>query len=127
MTNEMYSDFPRVTPRDFFNESKLLKCMGFLSLAELNKTNPSGLAIKVVLIDEEDDRFNIVYNNKHDMLEVKNYQVYINDVPFVCGTIYNSKQLFPLYIEYKEELIKVFEESGVFTEDFIKLFINITE
>ena len=40
-------NYSRVIPRDFFNEAKLLKCMGLLALKVLDNMTPNGIKILI--------------------------------------------------------------------------------
>ncbi len=51
-----HENYQRVIPRDFFNESKLLKCMGFLALKIHECKIPNNIDIK---IEENDEPFDI--------------------------------------------------------------------
>lgn len=115
---ESYSNqYSRVIPRDFFNEAKLLKCMGFLALYILERKVPFQMKIK-----ESGEPFEIIRNDEHDMLIVQNYEVYIKGEVYEVGTLYNSKDNFPLYAIIDDEEVKVLDEGGKFTEEFMKKF-----
>lgn len=51
----MYTQYQRVLPRDLFNESKLLKCIGQLVLLIHDGNCPNGLAF--THHDEDDEPF----------------------------------------------------------------------
>lgn len=116
--NTKTETYIRVIPRDFFNEAKLLKCMGLLSLMVLDRMIPEGINIE---IDESGDPFNIELN-EDGLLFVSNYQVLINNTPVFVGTTYNSKENYPFvaYVNYVE--YPIFDEHGNFTDEFIKTF-----
>jgi hypothetical protein len=115
------TDYTRVIPRDFFNEAKLLKCMGMLSLKILDRQLPDGIEIEV---KEDGDPFNIQLTDD-GLLFIANYPVKVNRKNVFFGSTYNSKRNFPLlcvisYVEYT-----VFNEDGTFTEEFINQFSPI--
>lgn len=112
------NQYTRVIPRDFFNEAKLLKCMGFLALYILDEKVPFEMEIK-----ESGEPFEIIRNDEHDMLIVQNYDVYIKGKVYEVGTLYNSKDNFPLYAIIDDEEIKVLDEKGNFTDEFTSKFI----
>ena len=61
---ESYSNtYRRKIPRDFFNEAKLLKCMGLLSVKVLDNKIPEGIDIEV---NGDGDRFNIELNESYN-------------------------------------------------------------
>lgn len=114
-------DYHRIIPRDFFNEAKLLKCMGLLQLKIIDHQLPRGLDIK---IDERGEPFEICLNEDHCRLLVKNYPTTINNVVVDFQTAYNSKRPYPFYCLVGDEEIEVFDDKGNFTEDFCNLKIN---
>lgn len=111
----MNTEYNRVIPRDFFNEAKLLKCMGLLSLKILDGQLPDGLKIE---IEESGEPFDIQLTEDGSLF-VANYQVLVNDVPVIMGTAYNSKSNYPLNCIFNYEEIRVFDETGNFTEEFV--------
>ncbi len=117
---EDYSDnYRRVIPRDFFNEAKLLKCMGILALAVLDNTVPENISIK---IDENGESFDIILDNMYNLLRVSNYNVEINGEFYLVGTTYNSKGNFPFYVIVDEEEVEILDNNGKFSNDFITRF-----
>lgn len=109
----------RVIPRDFFNEAKLLKCMGLLSLKILDNMIPDGLKIE---ISESGEPFDIRLLNDGS-LTVINYPVIINDkLSVTLKTTYNSKVKYPLLCEYNYIEYEVFDDNGNFTQEFIEAF-----
>lgn len=113
--------YKRVIPRDFFNESKLLKCMGFLALRILDNEVPEGINIK---ISENGNPFKISHYAMWDILYVSNYAIEINGQDYICGTTINSKEPFPFYCIVEDEQIEVeiFDSNGNFSTDFIEQF-----
>lgn len=120
-TFESYNDsYDRKIPRDFFNEAKLLKCMGVLSLKILDNQTPEGIDIQ---IEETGEAFNIeLMEDGH--LTVTNYNVSVNDEIVTMKSTYNSKSNFPLICQYEYDEVPVFDDNGNFDEEFIELFNN---
>lgn len=117
---ESYSNsYKRVIPRDFFNEAKLLKCMGVLALAVLDHKTPENIEIK---IDENDEAFDIVLDEMFNLICVSNYEVQINGEYYTVGTTYNSKSNFPFYVIVEDEEVEIFDDNGKFSNDFIEKF-----
>lgn len=113
--------YQRVIPRDFFNESKLLKCMGQLSLKILDGKLPDGVKIE---IDECGDPF--VINQTNDgRLFLQDYDVTVNDVFVSMSTTYNDKNNYPLVCFHDDIETTVFDDNGEFTPEFIELCNNI--
>ena len=117
---ENYSrNYTRVIPRDFFNEAKLLKCMGILALAVLDGQIPQNIDIT---IDENGDPFNILLDDTWSLLYVSNYDVEINGEIYMVGTRYNSKGNFPFYVLADDEEIEILDNNGKFSREFIEKF-----
>jgi hypothetical protein len=110
--------YTRVIPRDFFNEAKLLKCMGILSLKILDCQLPEGIEIT---ISESGNPFNIQLSDDGS-LYVANYQIKVNGQIVEFHTTYNSKSNYPFYasVDYCE--YQVFDDGGEFTDEFIEQF-----
>lgn len=109
----MKENYCRVIPRDFFNEAKLLKCMGQLALKILDRQTPCEISIKesgkpfeVALLDE-------------GSLTVINYPVTVKGIILTFKTTYNSKGAFPFYCEYDYTDYTVFDDNGNFDDEFI--------
>ena len=113
--------YQRVIPRDFFNEAKLLKCMGQLSLKILDCQLPEGIKIE---IEETGEPFEI-HLTDDGRLFVSNYQTSINDTYISLSTTYNSKYNYPLICFHDDVELLVFDEFGNFTEEFIQFATNI--
>jgi hypothetical protein len=108
--------YTRVCPRDLFNESKLLKCMGRLCLKILDEMTP----VPMKYYDDETERFNIEQDESGNLF-IENLPITINGQSFIFHTTYNCKSNYPLFVEtadYEEYL--VFDEQGEFTEEFIE-------
>lgn len=106
--------YDRVIPRDFFNEAKLLKCFGFLSLKILNNSLPEGMQIH---IEDNGERFDIELADE-GFLYLANYCTTINEVPVLFLTTYNNKSNFPFYCRIDDYDYQVFDEGGNFTDEF---------
>lgn len=122
--NENYgNEYSRVIPRDFFNEAKLLKCMGNLALKILDFQIPEGIKIE---IENSGDPFNIVLTND-GFLMVSNYSVTVNGEEVIMKSTYNSKENYPFYCEIDYDEYLVFDDKGEFTKEFIERFQNSEE
>ena len=109
----------RVVPRDFFNEAKLLKCLGRLSLFILDSRD----GIHRHLFEEYDHKpFDIRQTEDGDTF-VLNYKVYFmrNKKQVRLYSFMNSKENYPLYFvnEDSESYDYVFDEEGDFTKEFL--------
>lgn len=105
--------YTRVIPRDFFNEAKLLKCMGQLALKILDAQTPCK-----IIIEDSGDPFRIELTDCGS-LYVANYPILVKDVPVLFKTTYNSKSAFPFYCEHYYTDYRVFDESGNWDEEFL--------
>lgn len=115
MTQETYC---RVIPRDFFNEAKLLKCLGQLAIKIHECDLPEGFIID---IEESGDPFDIQLSDEGS-LYVANYPTTVNGVRVRFKTTYNSKSPYPLFCEVDYTDYQVFEDNGEFCEEFINMF-----
>lgn len=124
LITESNNEYPRIIPRDFFNESKLLKCMGRLALLKHKGNLPDNININV---EESGEPFHVKLHNEYGCLYVSNYNVTINDIDVFVGTLYNSKNNYPLvcYYDYTEYL--VFDENGNFDDEFIEFFSSLSD
>jgi hypothetical protein len=114
----MNTNYMRVTPRDLFNEAKLLKCMGQLSLKILDCATPcnillkdTGNPFKIALMD---DGFLTITNIKVKIQVKKN--IYYP----VFRSLYNSKSNYPLFCTHENCDHRVFDESGEFDQEFLE-------
>lgn len=123
--------YKRVVPRDLFNESKLLKCLGQLSLLIHDGKIP-GLIVK-----NDGNEFKI-NQNKNDgglyvtsgldffveIYKIQNNKFIINETRIQFYSAYNSMGNYPLLtLIGDDEEIPVLEEDGSLTNEF-KLFID---
>lgn len=114
-------EYPRVIPRDLYNEADLLKCYGRLVL-ELN-AHPGHVAE----VTYDDRPFDVVQKPADGSLSIENLQLKIVGRPWVLYRPLNSRLPWPLYaapaigcgpLDYE---VSVFTGDGVFTEEFAKL------
>lgn len=110
--------YQRVLPRDLFNEAKLLKCMGQLILSIEGGKLENKLQYH---FDGED--FNISQDQSDGSIRVGNISVWKKGLQLYFYTPLNSRLNYPLRVTDIGEEIYVFEESGLFTEEF-KNFIK---
>ncbi len=111
--------YQRVIPRDLFNEAKLLKCMGLLSLKILDGLTPCS-----ILIDECGEPFKIERTDEGG-LYVSNYKITVNGIPCHFFTTSNNKEPYPFYVYiHNYEEIPVFDDAGEFSPEFIEFCTN---
>ena len=104
----------RVIPRDFFNEAKLLKCLGHLELCIVDR-QCGGLP----LTSEYDGEPFQIEQREHDGgLVCLNYRCYLAGELLSLYTQYNSKSAYPLLGEYRGQEYYLFDEQGRFMPNF---------
>lgn len=108
----------RVIPRDLFNESKLLKCLGQLSLIIHD-------GVKVprdMELWQEDSSagFQIEQNEASGALYCSTLQLLYRSRSIELSCPYNSKDAYPLrYVIDDENEGCVFDETGALSADFL--------
>jgi hypothetical protein len=123
------SNYVRVIPRDFFNESKLLKCHGQLTL-NIHKLNDFKVSEE---FDNEEEGFQIMQSDLDGSIFVSNYIFRVNGNELALSTPLNNKENYPMTFLYysqktdEEYMGNVFEENGVFSEEFYEILNDIKE
>lgn len=110
----------RVCPRDLFNESKLLKCIGKISLYILdNYFYPIEIREE---IENPEEGFKIEKSLSSGDLFISNYHVYVKKEEITLVSLLNSKQEYPLiYIPNTEEdEMFVFNQDGYPSTEFLE-------
>lgn len=119
-------DYQRVIPRDLFNESKLLKCLGQLALIIHD-----GVDVHEDLNLEHDQEeflgFNIDKDESDGGLYVSNLILTIENDVIMVYTPYNSKDPYPLVFVKCDGVGegKVFTDEGKLSQEF-KDWLNYT-
>ena len=113
--------YHRVIPRDLFNESKLLKCLGQLALHRHDYYSIQQLirleydprqGFKIAQNPDDGNLYcaNMICRRKRDLKEIK------------LSTIYNDKSPYPLVYEVDNEYFgHIFKDDGTFTDEFMDL------
>lgn len=115
----MNTNYQRVIPRDLFNESKLLKCIGRLVLLIHDNLAPQFLTFDY---DGEPFIIGLTYCGH---LKVKNINFSYDNFELEFKTVYNSKADYPFYCDYDNCEYLVFDENGNFDEEFLNLLEEI--
>lgn len=113
--------YKRVVPRDLFNESKLLKCLGRLALIIHKGLEPipDGLSF-----DNNGEEFRIDQKQCGSLYVASGIEFRCHGVELNLHTAYNNKSNYPLFLVTEDNgEIEVFNDSGELTEEFI-LYIN---
>lgn len=112
--------YKRVLPRDLFNEAKLLKCVGRLTLLIHDE-----LTIYGFTFSHDGKPFIIGRNESDGSITVLNIMFYINRIELIFKTSLNAKDNYPFYCEFESEDYLVFNEDGEYTQEFMELCSNL--
>ncbi len=109
--------YQRVIPRDLFNEAKLLKCLGQLSLIIHDGVKvPRGLALNHFA---EDEGFCIEQCPDSGALYCRNLEFICDGWEFSLSAPHNSKDAYPLrFVRDEENEGRVFNEDGTLSDEF---------
>lgn len=107
--------YTRVVPRDFFNESKLLKCLGKFEICVIDKMC-DGLPIVTDMNGSQS--FNIQQDPTDGSLYCSNYRATLGDEEIWLCIPYNSKDEWPLLARFRGEEYCVFDKQGKFMPNF---------
>lgn len=110
-----FSRYKRVVPRDLFNEAKLLKCLGKISVSILdNKLH----GLKEVH-ENSSEGFEILQNEDGDIM-CNNYYILKDNKLIYLFTKLNSRLNWPLCTMNDDgDVIYCFEDDGSFTQEFL--------
>lgn len=116
--------YPRVIPRDLFNEAKLLKCLGQLALLILDGVGvPRGLSLKH---DEEAETgFQIEQDDSDGALYCENIACYYGGRFIGLRAPYNSKDAYPLQFILQDQEGAVFDDRGKLSAEFCALLSSL--
>src|SRR6266700_7094188 len=109
----MNTQYIRVILRDLFNEAKLLKCIGRLTLL-IHDGNTNGITV-----EHDDNPFKIGLLDD-GYLSIKNITFELNGKILLFKSLYNSKNNYPLVLEYNYCEYTIFDETGNYTTEFIE-------
>lgn len=106
--------YERVIPRDLFNESKLLKCLGRLTVL-IHTGELTGIRF-----ESDGNAFDIVQLSADGGLQCRNIEFRVGDKYLNLYSIYNSKEPYPFLCETDDHgEIEVFNDDGNPTEEFL--------
>ena len=98
--------YKRVLPRDAFNEAKLLKCIGKITLLIEDGFWPDWI------YHYDGDGFNIVQNESDGSISVSNISFWYKKQSVTLKTGLNDKSNWPLIMVLGDEEYFVFDEDG---------------
>lgn len=114
--------YQRVIPRDLFNESKLLKCLGRLVVAIEDGMLPT---LKVIQPSDPADGFKVDLDEANNELWCQGLEFYCGRREVQFSTPYNSREDWPLIARIgNSDAIDVFTSSdgpSRFSQEFLKL------
>lgn len=106
--------YQRVIPRDLFNESNLLKCMGRIYIL-LETTDCSN-----VELTHDDEAFDIEQNQYTGGIYVRNVRLMVRGKHVHLERPLNSRGAWPLYATMEDDdEISVFDDDGNFTQEML--------
>lgn len=108
--------YERVIPRDLFNESKLLKCLGRLALL-IHDGLPYRLT---VLHDRPADGFEVEQNTGDGSIYCANLLFYLDGQLLHLSSVYNSKSPYPLTCDEANGEY-VFDDDGSLSAEFVEM------
>lgn len=115
--------YRRVIPRDLFNEAKLLKCLGQLSLAIHDEIDVGKRAVPHCLKVRGDDGkpFKIDQRESDGGLFCSSLIFVAGSMPLILYSSYNSKSPYPLNCESLDYgVFDVFNDDGSLTSEFAR-------
>ncbi len=116
--------YTRVIPRDLFNEAKLLKCLGKICLD--HHDNYKLLNKVTVTHENEASGFQIEQDENDGSIFISNLYFFdVNGTPLQFSTSLNSRENWPLILEYKNETYNVFTDNGNYSEEFKEFMWNL--
>ena len=113
--------YNRVLPRDAFNESKLLKGIGRISLLIHDNVGFIGKKLNCVL-ENESQGFKILMDEQDGSTYCSNFYLFDNNgTPIYLSNPLNCKLPYPLQFEYKDTSDFLFTDEGELSPEFINL------
>lgn len=115
-----------VLPRDAFNQAKLLKCLGRLTLLIEDRLAPEWISYELKYPYNQ-----FVFSlNDDNRLFCENLVFEIKGIPHqrhIVYSVYNSKDNYPLVLELGNDFspINIFNEDGSFTQEFLNIHNNV--
>jgi hypothetical protein len=113
------TNYIRVIPRDLFNESKLLKCLGALYI---ESEHHEGLSVERAYHAEGSrDGFEIVQDQDSGAIYCRDVVVTYRGRVLHCYTGLNARGPYPMYADHEDETVAVFTVDGRLSEEFLAI------
>jgi hypothetical protein len=123
MIDPMYH---RVIPRDLFNESKLLKCLGQLALIAHDGLDRNRNRLPDSLrIVHDGEAFEIEQDPSDGAIFCPAIRAYLGDVPLSLRCSLNNRQPYPITCTVDDEEASVFNDDGTLSNEFLGLLTTV--
>lgn len=109
--------YQRVIPRDLFNEAKLLKCLGQLSLI-IHEGKGIRWPLSMEHVDSEDG-FIVDQDPDTGGIFVVNMSLFVGENHVGLYSPLNSRRPYPLQFEHHDESGDVFDDAGNLSPEFV--------
>lgn len=113
----------RVIPRDLFNEADLLKCLGRLWVL-LDETRGHNATLGDAQSEHDGTPFQIEQDESDGSIYCVNVTFRIARREYTLFRPLNARAAWPLFIHHDFEDIRVFDEDGKFSGDFLTLILG---
>jgi hypothetical protein len=115
--------YKRVIPRDLFNEAKLLKCLGQLSLIIHDGVGvPRGLSLEH---ENPEEGFRIEQDDSTGAIYCSNLECFFGGRLIGLRSPLNSKEAYPLQFVLEDDEGSVFNANGMLAVEFKTLLASI--
>lgn len=114
--------YDRVIPRDLFNEAKLLKALGQLSLLIHDRKAPQGLRLELDFGGAHG--FAVDQHLGDGSLYAHYLTLYYRGFVVSLSSPYNDRSPYPLTFEFDNESGDVFNDDGTLSDDFLATFTD---
>lgn len=120
--------YTRVIPRDLFNESSLLKCLGRLQIILEGVAGGPHRADARLGADPDDaySSFDVVQSSDDGSISVENLPLIVRGERLRLYRPLNSRQPWPLYVDIPEndaapygDTLSVFDDEGIIDQRFL--------
>lgn len=109
--------YQRVLPRDAFNEANLLKCIGQISLLELDHMAP-GFETELKETFKDDNSFYIRQDQNDGSIYCANFKIKYKGKQLPHYIPLNCKRKYPMQVWYEGDQQWLFNEDGTLSKKF---------
>jgi hypothetical protein len=115
-------EYKRVIPRDLFNEAKLLKCLGQLSLLIHDGKCPKSLQLQH---NNPEQGFLIGIDESDGGVYCHNLKLFLGEIEIYLVSVLNSKDNYPLLYRDDNEEGEVFTKQGELSQEFLEMISKL--